>query len=207
VSIDLANGQPSQFSGSATSYGPNGGSFVVAKSGDAPTITSNFYMMFGRVDVVLQAAPGVGIVSSMVLQSDDLDEVDLEFLGASPNQVQTNYFGKGQTTTYDRYTWVSNPGNMDSFHTYTVVWTSEEILWQIDGQTVRTLTPATAEANQYPQTPMQLKLGIWSGGDPSNPPGTIGKWLCLPLASHEANIYQHGPAERPIMPMGPSPCM
>ena len=52
-------------------------------------------------------------------------------------------------------------------------WSASQIVWQIDGVTVRVLTAANAEPNQYPQTPMQVKVGSWSGGDPSNAPGTI----------------------------------
>lgn len=47
--------------------------------------------MFGKVDIELQAAPGAGIVSSFVLQSDTLDEIDWEWLGADPDEVQSNY--------------------------------------------------------------------------------------------------------------------
>ncbi|MCJ1248766.1 hypothetical protein MMC30_005985 [Trapelia coarctata] len=172
--FDFTKGSSSAFSAAgAPSYDSNGASFSVAKSGDAPTITSNWYIMFGHVEVVMKAAPGVGIVSSMVLQSDDLDEVDFEWLGADNTQVQSNYFGKGNTGSYNRGAFHANPGNQNGFHTYTVDWTANQIVWQIDGVTVRALTQANAEPNQYPQTPMQLKLGIWSGGDPSNAPGTI----------------------------------
>lgn len=180
TTIDFTAGSSSQFSESGSphpSYNSNGVNLVVAESGNSPTLTSDFYMMFGNVQVTMKAASGVGIVSSMVLQSDDLDEIDLEWLGADGNQVQSNYFGKGQTTSYNRGAFHNNPGNQDSYHTYTVDWTSEQTVWQIDGTTVRALTPASAEAGQYPQTPMQLKLGIWSGGDPSNPPGTIRAFL------------------------------
>ncbi|MCJ1328515.1 hypothetical protein MMC10_005192 [Thelotrema lepadinum] len=176
TTIDFTSGQSSDFSESGSpqpSYDSNGVNLVVAQSGNSPTLTSNWFMMFGHVEVTMKAAKGVGIVSSMVLQSDDLDEVDFEWLGADGTQVQSNYFGKGQTTSYNRGAFHANPGNQDSFHTYTVDWTAEQVVWQIDGTTVRALTPQSAEANQYPQTPMQLKLGIWSGGDPSNPPGTI----------------------------------
>jgi hypothetical protein len=156
----------------APTYDGNGASFTVAKSGDSPTLTSDFYIMFGHVDFVLKAAPGTGIVSSAVLQSDDLDEIDWEWLGGDNNQVQTNYFGKGQTITYDRGAFHPNPGNHDSFHTYSIDWTSSQIVWQIDGNTVRVLTPAQSN-NQYPQTPMMIKIGCWAGGDPGNPEGTI----------------------------------
>ena len=131
--------------------------------------------MFGHVEYVIQAAPGVGIVSSAVLQSDELDEIDWEWLGADNGQVQSNYFGKGQTTTYNRGAFHPDPSNQNGFHTYTIDWTADQIVWSIDGTSVRTLTPSIAEAGQYPQTPMQIKVGSWSGGDSSNPAGTVRK--------------------------------
>ena len=109
----------------------------------------------------MKAAPGVGIVSSLVLQSDDLDEVDLEWLGYDDQQVQSNYYGRGNTQVYDRGANLTNPGSQDDYHTYSVDWTADHITWSIDGQVLRTLTPQTADANQYPQTPMQLKMGSW----------------------------------------------
>lgn len=130
--------------------------------------------MFGRVDFVIKAAPGRGIVSSAILQSDCLDEIDFEWLGGDNAQVQSNYFGKGQTVTgYNRGAFHGATNNHDQFRTYSIDWSADQIVWSIDGQTVRVLTPATAEAGQYPQTPMQIKVGIWAGGDPSNSPGTV----------------------------------
>lgn len=137
--------------------------------------------MFGHVEYVIQAAPGTGIVSSAVLQSDDLDEIDWEWLGGDDSSVQTNYFGKGDTSTYNRAATYSAPNNHDGFHTYAIDWTADHIVWQIDGTTVRTLTPETADTNQYPQTPMMIKVGIWAGGDPSNPQGTIRKFPRFPV--------------------------
>ena len=121
----------------------------------------------------MKAATGVGIVSSFSLLSDDLDEIDFEWLGADGTQVQTNYFGKGDTTTYNRGEFNPAANNQNEFITYTVEWTAEQVIWSVGGTVVRVLTPATADANQYPQTPMQVKFGAWSGGDPSNAPGTI----------------------------------
>jgi beta-glucanase (GH16 family) len=132
--------------------------------------------MFGRVEVTMKAAPGAGIVSSLVLQSDDLDEIDLEWLGAEPDQLQSNYFGKGQTTTYNRGEFHTVSGTQANWIKYTVDWTQDRILWMAGDSVLRTLTQADAETNQYPQTPMQIKFGAWAGGDPStNAPGTV-KW-------------------------------
>ena len=129
--------------------------------------------MFGKVSITMKAAPGAGIVSTLVLQSDDLDEIDMEWLGADGTEVQTNYFGKGDVTTYNRGAFNPAANNQNEFITYTVEWTATQVTWSVGGNIVRVLTPATADTNQYPQTPMQIKFGAWSGGDPSNAAGTI----------------------------------
>ncbi|KAI9892456.1 MAG: hypothetical protein M1814_001413 [Vezdaea aestivalis] len=174
ITADFTKGLSDQFTAEGNpTYDGNGASLAVKAGRDAPTLVSKFYIMFGRVDITMKAAPGKGIVSSVVLQSDDLDEIDWEWLGADNAQVQTNYFGKGLTTSYTRGAFHPNAGNQNSFKTYSIDWTADSVTWLIDGTVVRQLTTANAEPNQYPQTPMQLKMGSWSGGDPANPPGTV----------------------------------
>jgi beta-glucanase (GH16 family) len=187
ISVDFTKGAVNSFvgSGGTATYGSDGVSFTVAKGGDAPQLSSLFYIMFGRVEITVKTAPGAGIVSSLVLQSDDLDEIDFEWLGADGATVQTNYFGKGQTTTYNRGQVNPAANNQAQFITYTVDWTADRIVWSVGGTAVRTL--AYNDANgQYPQTPMQIKFGVWSGGDPSNSPGTIS-W------AHGPTDYSKGP--------------
>ena len=157
-----------------------GAEFIVTNPGDSPTITSAFYFFFGRVSVMMRAATGTGIVSSIVLESDDLDEIDWEFLGSNRTHAETNFFGKGNTTSYDRAIWYPLPNNaapQDQYHNYTVTWTAESLDWYIDGQHMRQVTPndsVTLYGKNYPQTPMTLKLGIWAGGDPNeNAPGVV----------------------------------
>jgi hypothetical protein len=180
ATFDFTTGRSSDFTDvSSPTYGSDGVEFTVAKQGDAPLIQSNWYIMFGHVEYVIKAAPGKGIVSSAVLQSDDLDEIDWEWLGGNNIYVQSNYFGKGITDSFNRGATHDNQGNHDDFHTYTIDWTSSQIVWQIDGKTVRVLTPDTAATNQYPQTPMMVRVGVWAGGDPNNPQGTIGEYLLI----------------------------
>lgn len=67
---------------------------------------------------------------------------------------------------------MANP--IADYHTYAVDWTSERIIWSIDGAEVRTLNYADAlNGENYPQTPMMIKIGIWAGGDSDNGEGTI----------------------------------
>lgn len=156
-------------------YDPSlGAVFTINKETEAPTFTSTGYIFFGRVDVVARASVGTGVVTSFVLQSDDLDEIDWEWLGGDDTQVQTNYFSKGDTTTYDRggFSGVGSP--QADFHTYTIDWTAEKLDWIIDGTVVRTLNYADAKGGaSYPQTPMQIKLGTWVAGRKDAPEGTV----------------------------------
>lgn len=171
-----ANTSWSAATGTTITYGSQGAEFIISAAGQAPTIATDFYVFFGRFEVKMKAALGTGIVSSIVLESDDLDEIDWEWLGGNTAQVETNFFGKGNTTAYDRAIYYSVSTPQDSFHTYTVDWTSERIEWIIDGTVVRTLayTDALAlEGKNYPQTPMRLKMGNWCGGCSGEAAGTI----------------------------------
>lgn len=42
----------------------------------------------------MKSAAGQGIISSIVIQSDDLDEIDWEWIGSNNTIAQSNYFGK-----------------------------------------------------------------------------------------------------------------
>ncbi|KAI5965753.1 uncharacterized protein KGF55_001116 [Candida pseudojiufengensis] len=149
-------------------FGNDGISLVINKRFDNPSFLSNFYLMFGYVEVEMQAAEGKGIISSFYLQSDDLDEIDIEFFGGDPYEWQSNYFLKGDITTYDRGEYHPlQPSPLESYHKYAINWTSDKVDWSIDGQIVRSLTTAKI------QSPCRIYAGIWAGGDPSNEIGTI----------------------------------
>ncbi|KAI1301049.1 concanavalin A-like lectin/glucanase domain-containing protein [Xylaria venustula] len=177
VTIDFTKGESDYFTiaeGTTLTYSDKGAAFSMKKETEAPTITSTKYIFFGKVDVVVQAAPGQGIVTSSVLQSDDRDEIDWEWIGSDSAQVQTNYFGKGDDSTFDRggYSPVTNPET--TTHTYTIDWTKDYVHWIIDGTLVRELKYEDAkDGTRFPQTPCQLKLGTWVAGSSTEPEGTV----------------------------------
>ncbi|KAF2210830.1 glycoside hydrolase family 16 protein [Cercospora zeae-maydis SCOH1-5] len=190
--------------GTTIEYGADGAVFTIAGPGQAPTIASDFNIFFGRFEVTMKAASGTGIVSSIVMESADLDEIDWELLGSDNGQVQSNFYGKGNTTTYDRVVYhpVSDPQNI--WHTYGIDWTSERIEFSIDGTVVRTVPYASAltiDGRNYPQTPMQLKLGSWAGGA-SPDEGTV-EWAGgktdfaqgpFAMAVKSVNVMNYNPA-------------
>ncbi|OAX81861.1 hypothetical protein ACJ72_03798 [Emergomyces africanus] len=175
VAFDLTKGPPKNWSPTKDiKYDGDGASFTIEKDGLKAEIQSDFYIMFGKVDVTLKVSPGRGIVSSVVLQSECGDEVDLEWIGGDNMQVQTNYFAK-RKPDHTRGAFHPNPGNQNNFRTYSIDWDSERIIWKIDGATIR-VAKSVDSAGNYPQTPAYVKLGNWAGGDSSrNPPGTV-KW-------------------------------
>jgi beta-glucanase (GH16 family) len=176
VSCDFTRGECSAFhhlEGTDVDYNSNGALFRIQRETNAPTIATDKYIFFGRVDVVVQAAAGNGIVTSLVLQSDCLDEIDWEWVGGDDLQAQSNYFSKGDDSTFDRgaYHTVDHP--LTTFHTYSFEWTPEAVHWIIDDVIVRTLTYEEAKGGSaFPQTPMQIKMGTWVAGGSTSPEGT-----------------------------------
>ena len=223
ITVDFTSGESSEFTadaGTTITYGSDGAEFIMSSDGLAKTISSNWYIFFGKVEVTMKAANGTGVISSFVMESDDLDEIDLvrplaanikilntdseqEWLGGNTTVVETNYFGKGNTTTYNRATYVAVDDPQDEWHTYTVEWTAAAVEWSVDGEVVRTLEYADAlDGANYPQTPMRIKLGIWDGGAADEAAGTVS-WaggyvsICHYTSKSfrtQSNILQvHGP--------------
>ncbi|KAK7935510.1 glycosidase crf1 [Apiospora marii] len=176
LSIDFTKGESDFFKeaiGTKITYDGEGAKFVINKDKEAPTVTSQKYIFFGKVEVEMKAAPGAGIVSSLVLQSDNLDEIDYEWVGNDDTQVQTNYFGKGDDSTFDRGKFHSVNQPAAEFHKYSIEYTAEKVTWAVDGNTVRVLNYQDAKGgSRFPQTPMQIKLGTWVAGGPDSPEGT-----------------------------------
>jgi beta-glucanase (GH16 family) len=169
----------------AVGYTDQAAQFSIAKPLDSPTIRSNFYLFFGRLEYHVQAAPGQGVVSSVVLQSDDLDEIDWEWIGTHNNQVQTNIYSQGRTIDNSSAYFTIEGDTTTSYHNYTTIWTQEKLEWWCDSKLLRTMLYAD-NTTIYPQTPMTMKIGAWPGGDPSGTPGRIA-WAGGPIN------YDNGP--------------
>jgi beta-glucanase (GH16 family) len=100
--------------------------------------------------------------------------MEQEWLGGNSTIVETNYFGKDNTTSWDRATYpaVNNP--QETWHIYTIDWTPASITWSIDSVPVRTLYYSDAlDGANFPQTPMRIKIGNWVGGAADESEGTV----------------------------------
>ncbi|KAL9623011.1 MAG: hypothetical protein Q9160_002730 [Pyrenula sp. 1 TL-2023] len=164
----------------------NGATFSITRKGIAPTLTSKFYVMFGRFEIAIKSAAGTGIISDVILQSDDQDEIDLEWVSGQSTQVQTNYYSlRNRPPVYNQgFTHELKTNLQTDFHAYTVDWNADRILFSVDGKTIRAVN--SQNDDQYPRTPMKVSIGLWAGGDPDNAPGTI-QW------AGGATDYSHAP--------------
>ncbi|KAJ2903200.1 cell wall glucanase-like protein [Zalerion maritima] len=180
LEVNFCDGESDAFTvlaGTAVTYDSEKGAvFSISGDDDSPTMVSNEYIFYGRIDVVVQAAPGGGIVTALTLQSDDLDEIDLEWVGYDTTHVQTNYFYQGITGDYDRGGFSNTSDNcFENYHTYSMDWTSTQLDWLIDDVVVRTLVrdDSVDDAYKYPQTPSRLRIGTWVAGQEGQSQGTI----------------------------------
>jgi hypothetical protein len=71
--------------------------FEIVGTGDNPRLVSTNYLFFGKLTFTAQAAAGAGVVSSVMLQSGDLDQISFEWLGDQTAQFYTNFSSQGQT--------------------------------------------------------------------------------------------------------------
>jgi beta-glucanase (GH16 family) len=85
-------------------------------------------------------------------------------------------FLQGNRTIGDRgHDYPISPKPQGEFHNYTIDWTKDRIQWILDGTILRNQTFDQALGGKnYPQTPMNVRLGAWAAGDASkNDVGTV----------------------------------
>lgn len=143
------------------SFGADGAELALQSATDTVTLISTFYIFWGVAEFNFKAAAGTGIVSSAILLSDDLDEIDWEIIGGNSSNVENNWYGWGNTTQINSE-WPVLANAQTDFTNYTIDWTQERIQYSINGQVVRTVN--YNEPGQYPQTPCRVQFGVWCGG-------------------------------------------
>ncbi|ODV60721.1 glycoside hydrolase family 16 protein [Ascoidea rubescens DSM 1968] len=152
-------------------YTDDGLVLSINKRFDNPSLVSNEYILFGKFEVIAKASPGQGIISTVYLQSDCEDEIDIEWFGGNAYEVCLNFFHQGNTTFWNRSTLYQMQDPREEFHNYTIDWDNERIIWYIDGIKAKVLYNNTSDG--FPQTPSRLFIGLWAGGDSDNAEGTI----------------------------------
>jgi endo-1,3-1,4-beta-glycanase ExoK len=132
-------------------------------------VRTNAALGYGLYEARMRTAAGLGLNSAMFTYSGKPltpthDEIDFEFLGKSPGNVQLNYFTSGKGG-HERI--IPVPGGASSqFANYAFEWLPGSMKWYINGRLVRSEAGA-----DLPVTPGQFFLSLWAGS------ATVDNWL------------------------------
>jgi len=134
---------------------------------------SRRFFGYGRFEARLKAIAAPGIVTGFFTYTGPTfkgaphDEIDFEFLGRSPRQVQVNYYtdGKGGHETMIDLGFDAS----EDFHTYAFEWRPDSIRWFVDGRLVHEETGARGP---LPSHPGKIFLHVWAG---KNLEGWLGR--------------------------------
>lgn len=146
-----------QFSGGKMNLSITGNSWQGYKGAEYRTTQAFGYGMY---DVSMKPIKNDGVVSSFFTYTGPSDgtvwdEIDIEFLGKNTNQVQFNYYTRGQ----GNHEYVYNLGfdASQSFHQYGFYWDKTHITWYVDKKAVYTAY------NNIPTTPGRIMMNVWNG--------------------------------------------
>ncbi len=122
---------------------------------------TNARLGYGTYEVRLRTAAGSGLNTAMFTYagppvSPSHDEIDFEFLGRGPGQVQLNYYtaGKGGHETVPSLGFDGSA----SFNDYAFMWSAEGIKWYINGRLVR-----EEKGAGLPTVPGPMLFSLWNG--------------------------------------------
>lgn len=165
------------------------------KQGFGATVDSTHTIHYGRVTArVKTASVAKGVVTAFIIRNDQIgDELDFEWVGKDPSQVQVNYFyhdilDYGNSKRID----VGADTSAD-YHDYTIDWSEDSVKWIVDGKTVHTLNrkdtyDSKKKVYKYPSAEGRVGLSIWDGG---NAPGKgTQEWAGYPTPWNKDTVYR-----------------
>ncbi len=125
---------------------------------------SRAFFHYGRYEARIKSVAREGLVTSFftytgpTFNGDPHHEIDFEFLGRSPRQVQLNYYtdGVGNHETHIDLGFDAS----EDFHTYAFEWRPDSIRWFVDGKLVH---EEKGERGPLPSHPGKIYLNLWAG--------------------------------------------
>ena len=136
-------------------------------------IRSEMELHWGLYSVVMKPPRVNGIVSSFFLFASNGDEIDIEFCGKEPKNVEFTYWCRGNPV---RKTVELDFDTTADFHKYGFLWSPRQLVFFVDEVEVWRTRYELNTA--MPKTPGRMMMNIWPGGS-----GLIG-WLGELEADH-----------------------
>ncbi|CAD5196610.1 unnamed protein product [Musa acuminata subsp. malaccensis] len=140
-------------------------------SGSGFVSNDMYHHGFFSASIKLPSDYTAGVVVAFYTSNGDLfekthDELDFEFLGnvrGKDWRIQTNVYGNGSTSRgrEERYVLPFDP--TAEAHRYSILWTSQLIIFYVDDTPIREVVRSDAMGGDYPSKPMSVYATIWDG--------------------------------------------
>jgi endo-1,3-1,4-beta-glycanase ExoK len=121
----------------------------------AAEIRSKREYLYGRFEARIKASDALGCITAFFLYqpNGDNQEIDFEISGKSTNEITlNNWIDK---TSHDKLIPLDF-NTTAAFHDYAIIWTPNEIKWEIDGKVVHSTTTA------IPNKAMHVVFNLWA---------------------------------------------
>ncbi|SEF84969.1 family 16 glycosylhydrolase [Vibrio hangzhouensis] len=131
-------------------------------------VFSHDKVLFGKFVIRMKMVSKPGVVSSFFAYDNESwvggipwREIDIESIGKQENLLQTNLItGEASARVHSENLHIID--NIEEFHEYSLVWTPDEITWQVDGETVhQELAVHSLQVREMRDSPQSYRMNLW----------------------------------------------